>query len=573
VRHETSARHAANVARDMTDTNEEVEHTEVQPISQSASGTASPSPEDEMSPTSRAAFVLDKWQEEHEGAATIIQRYARGRGSRKEFKLRRVATQVAKREQVITRAKKKGRVSARLASVAPDPNSVASDAVQDDALVSLRILKVATIGFKGMDLDQREACKSSGKYKYEVILEKVNAEDIGNLLIGWGSAVSEEESWRTGIANGETPQFDAQNPCLWWGPVFNRAQLTSDERVMEDTTVVICVTVDLDRTTPKCWFNLFIDTSDLPGMELESIYPPNEDSDGGWQSLELTGFRKDAEGPQGLPSGEEDPTIFPVISLSSSASMTINFGQRRFDCDSVNPPPGVEKYEGVLGAPPGEKQHPSPVAARKLITLGGSVLSIDYQEKMSKLIEMAAQRGSWEIMRLILSGRWNEVPGKLSEDDERALDAESLMHIMGDSETKPPSAHRVLTMTNRQSKTLIHIAIEYKRFGFVDNLFDWLPPGEDKEVAKLDNSIDIELLMSAERKLLVTQDLDGCNPLLIAIVNGQDKMATRILAKVWPLRPCSNVAAAAPHVPRCTVNPRLCVVCMCAIRSAGDRSG
>ena len=120
---------------------------------------------------------------------------------------------------------------------------------------------------------------------------------------------------------------------------------------------------------------------------------------------------------------------------------------------------------------------------------------------------------------------------------------------------------------------LIHIAIEYKRFGFVDNLFDWLPPGEDKEVAKLDNSIDIELLMSAERKLLVTQDLDGCNPLLIAIVNGQDKMATRILAKVWPLRPCSNVAAAAPHVPRCTVNPRLCVVCMCAIRSAGDRSG
>ena len=34
-------------------------------------------------------------------------------------------------------------------------------------------------------------------------------------------------------------------------------------------------------------------------------------------------------------------------------------------------------------------------------------------------------------------------------------------------------------MTNDQSKTVIHLAIEHKRFAFVDHLFDWLPPGDD----------------------------------------------------------------------------------------------
>lgn len=148
-------------------------------------------------------------------------------------------------------------------------------------------------------------------------------------------------------------------------------------------------------------------------------------------------------------------------------------------------------------------------------------------------------------------------------------------------------------MTNDQSKTVIHLAIEHKRFAFVDHLFDWLPPGDDgggkeqphsgraggggkdggghkesagatskhvelarrtahmaagawqaservkssvrdMQAAPRDNAA-ADLLMRAERILLITQDLDGCNPLLLAIQNGQDKMASRILDKALAL--------------------------------------
>ena len=484
--------------------------------------------------------VLARWSEpRHHDAAAVIQRWTRGKQGRTLVAtMRRVANEVRKKNRVVKNRKKN-----KHSSVAPMDDLVSGTAAAPASepghvmqLRSFRVLKMATIGFKGYKIDTgvdacepdvaAEACKPNGQWRYELTLEQVVPSDVGNVLVGWASSItSDADAWLAGLANGETPQF--AHPTRWWGPVFNRAQLAAD--APDEATVVIGIAVDLDASMPMCWYNLYVDRSPPQdeGMRLESIYASSSNPSG-WNALEMPVLSNDG-GATGPP-----PVVYPAVALSSSVGTTLNFGQTPFAC----PAPEHGSFSGLV--PLGS---PSPVRLHKLLLLGGFVLSIDYRERMPGLIELLAQKGWWDLLRLMLAGKWDLqareqardlVASALKEEDKAMLDGES-MDLLSDDNAADIEPQRILCMTNGQSKTLIHIAIENKRFTFVDRLFDWLPPNADKELEKLsanaDSSMDEEKVLKAETKLLATQDLNGCNPLLLAIENGQDKLASRILDK------------------------------------------
>lgn len=505
----------------------------------------------------RAAIVA-KWSEpQHHEAAQVIQRWTRGKQGRSVASKLRKAAQDVKTQNKIALAQKRNAQKKKRASVAPlDESQSAQGAGSAEAcLLTFRILKMATLGFKGFALPAAadpcdpavsgEACKSTGQWRYELTLEQVVLSDVGNVLIGWASPISKDaDAWQAGFANGETPMFTS--PTRWWGPVFSRAQLAAD--APDEATVVISVAVDLDAPTPVCWYNLYVDKNiDVEqGMKLESIYS-TRDNPTGWNAIDMSDLRQpidDATNRDG--GGAPSPLVYPAFSLSSSVAVSVNFGQQPFD----SPPPDACRFGGGNLVEHGVA---SPVHARKLLLLGGFVLSVDYRERMVGVIEMVAQKGMWDLMRLMLTDKWDQLLPSMNDDDVASLDAESTALLNERGASIEP--HRILCMTNGQSKTLIHIAIENKRFTFVDKLFDWLPPNADKELEKLSaasgSTMDKEAVMAAEVKLLGTQDQDGCNPLLLAIQNGQDKMASRILDKAIAIdrlnRELAEEGSAPPH--------------------------
>ncbi len=400
----------------------------------------------------------------------------------------------------------------------------------DGGLALLRVCKPATLGLQA-------ASRRSGCWRYEICMEHICVDDEGDIMVGW--ATDTDEAWRAGVSNGQTPEFfkDGITPKIWVGAVLSRSELAL--KANGETVYMSCV-VDVDAAKsnkPCCWFNIFIGDAAEHGhpsdVRLKSSYSfaatvPEEattsSSGSSWQELKMPTI-----------DNITSCALFPCIALSSRDYLTINFGTHEFETPEPEPehfPNGP--FEGVLKA-----GDPSPIKLRQLVCLGGRVLSLDLNERMPVEVEYAARRGLWEPLKLMLTHQHQLLDERFVNEVNAELDATGgATRVIDRIAEVDMLADRILCTTNTEGKTLLHLAIDAKCYKLVDRLFDWLPPRADEELTTLLETmaeLNEEKILQAEMKMLRTQDLDGCNPMLLAIKNGQDKMANRILEKAVAL--------------------------------------
>ena len=289
--------------------------------------------------------------------------------------------------------------------------------VVPNSVAPMRILKACTLAFK-----TPAALKTAGRWRYEVTLDKLRVDDVGNMLLGFASDHIGDSGWQSasGFATGESPRFDT--PTRWWGAVFNRAQLVAAAPEAEDASIVISVAVDLDEA--YVWYNFYRDISQPQdsSMRLQSVYRSGQAAPGGWQRVAMPDLRH-TDAPSDEPSAE----VYPAFSLISSENVALNFGDRDFA--STPPELGGNPFLGLL-------RNGEPMRRRELATVGGQKLSVDYNEKMPALVQLVAVRGSWEVMCLMLSGSFASLKGKLTDELSKCTDAESLALVYDDGGEK-----------------------------------------------------------------------------------------------------------------------------------------
>ena len=351
-------------------------------------------------------------------ASIVIQRFHRGQSARRRvLGLKAVAEEVTVKTRITTHRRRKSLSRSMTAS-----GSLAAGVVPS-VIAPLRILKSCTLAFKAP-----AALKSVGRWRYELTLDKLRAEDVGNVLVGFALDHTGDSAWQSsGFATGESPRFEA--PTRWWGAVLSRAQL--DAEAAGDVSVVVSVAVDLEEA--YVWYNLFRDVSQPQdsSMRLQSVYRSGQ-APGGWQRVSMPDLR-----PTDAPSDEaraEARSVYPAFSLVSSENVVLNFGDQPFA--STPPELGGAPFLGLLRA--GE---PSPVRRRELTTVGGQKLAVDYNEKMPMVVQLVAMRGSWELMCLMLSGSFASLKGKLTAELAKCTDAESLALVYDDGGEKVQPHH------------------------------------------------------------------------------------------------------------------------------------
>ena len=109
-------------------------------------------------------------------------------------------------------------------------------------------------------------------------------------------------------------------------------------------------------------------------------------------------------------------------------------------------------------------------------------------------VEAAATEGRWEQMRQILAGEAVRQKKTASSAENEPEEEETPEEF--------PLADRILMMTNETSKTVIHLAIEHKRYKFLESFFAWLGVGEQDIARPGGPLLSEEEVLNSVRRLL-----------------------------------------------------------------------